>query len=324
MQAHPDPLGVLESARAVVTQARQVAIHHEAVARLAERLVRQPPGPPAWDRDLHFFDGGVRTVNYLLVLDALNFSFWGDPGSRWEIEFHGRTLSGYGALAGALTRAVEQGVPVWDAAFLADLDEVTLADLLRGSGEVPLFAERLAVARETGVVLLNHYHGWFHHGVEAAGASAIALVRQVLDDFPSFRDEAGYHGQSVRFYKRAQILCADVYGSFLGRSWGHFADLDQLTVFADYKLPQVLREVGVLEYGPDLADRVDRLQVLPYGSEGEVEIRAATVWACELVRQELAVRGQTLPAYRLDWYLWDLSQTFPMTHPHHRTRSIYY
>ncbi|MBI4496587.1 MAG: hypothetical protein HY689_01650 [Chloroflexi bacterium] len=324
MQDHPDPLGVLSSTHAVVEQARHVTIHPEAVARLAQRLYQERPEPPVWDRELHFFDGGGRTVNYLLLLDALNFCFWGDPETVWKIAFHGRVLSGYGALAGALTRAIEEGVPVWDAAFLAELDEATLAAILRGWGEVPLFAERLAIARETGLSLLNGYHGWFSNAVEQAGGSAIALVRRVLEHFPSFRDEVPYRGQTVRLYKRAQILCADLYGSFLGQSYGHFADMDQVTVFADYKLPQVLRELGVLEYGPDLAERVDQLELLPPGSAWEVEIRAATVWACELVRRALAARGEIVPAYRLDWYLWDLSQTLSMQHPHHRTRTIFY
>ena len=301
-----------------------MVIPEEAIAGLGERLAVSPPAVPDWDRELHFFDGGERTVNYLLLLDALNFSFWGDPETRWQVEFHGRSLSGYGALAGALTRAFEQGIPLWDAAVMADLDEATLREVLSGSGEVPLLAERLAVVRETGRVLTGRYRGWFTTALEQAAGSAVALVRLVVQDFPSFRDEAQYRGRTVRFYKRAQILCADLAGCFADESWGRFTDLDHLTIFADYKLPQVLRELGVLVYQPELSAAVDQLRTLAPGSEQEVELRAATIWSCELLRQDLAGRGLALPAYRLDWYLWDLSQQLPMVHPHHRTRSIYY
>ena len=34
--------------------------------------------------DLHFFDGGAATLQYLLVVDALNFCFWPDGELEYE------------------------------------------------------------------------------------------------------------------------------------------------------------------------------------------------------------------------------------------------
>lgn len=34
--------------------------------------------------ELHYLDGGPLTVQYLLVLDALNFCFWPEPGLEYE------------------------------------------------------------------------------------------------------------------------------------------------------------------------------------------------------------------------------------------------
>lgn len=36
----------------------------------------------------------------------------------------------------------------------------------------------------------------------------------------------------VRFYKRAQILVADLWACFEGESYGHFHDIDTITMFA--------------------------------------------------------------------------------------------
>lgn len=58
------------------------------------------------------------------------------------------------------------------------------------------------------------------------------------------------------FYKRAQIFVADIYGAFAGQGYGHFHDIDQLTMFADYRVPVVLRLLGVLQYSQQLADKV--------------------------------------------------------------------
>jgi hypothetical protein len=39
--------------------------------------------------------------------------------------------------------------------------------------------------------------------------------------------------------KRAQILIADVWACFNGEAYGAFADIDTITMFADYRVPQV-------------------------------------------------------------------------------------
>jgi hypothetical protein len=39
----------------------------------------------------------------------------------------------------------------------------------------------------------------------------------------------------VSFYKRAQILIADIWGCFEGKGLGFFEDIDHLTMFADYR-----------------------------------------------------------------------------------------
>jgi hypothetical protein len=318
-----DDLGVLSSTALALRDARFVTINHTAVADLAGELARDLLEPPVWDAALHFADGTPRTANYVLVLDALNFSFWGEP--RWRVEYQGRLLDGYQALAAALTRAVAGGVPLLEADYLARIRQADLEFILRGEGRVPLFEQRLANLREVGNVLRDKHRGWFVRAVEAADRSAVELVRRVVADFPSFDDVARYRGDTVRFYKRAQILVADLYGAYEGRDWGRFEDLDELTAFADYKVPQILRQLGILEYAPALAARVDVGEELRPGSAEEVEIRAATIWGVEHLRRALAGRGRALRAFELDWYLWNLSQSRTAgQRPYHRTRTTFY
>jgi hypothetical protein len=263
---------------------------------------------------------------YFLVLDSLNFCFWPAQGTdRWEMDYRGERLSGYFGLAAALKRAAEEGPPILEPAFLASLTRSDLKAILGGQGLLQLAAERLDILRETGRVLLEDFGGDAGRLLKAAAGSAVGLVRQVTAAFPSFRDTAEYDGQQVYFYKRAQILAADLYGAFGGRSWGAFRDLDRLTAFADYKLPQVLRHLGIFEYSERLARKVDRLELLEPGGPEEVEIRANTIRAVEMIRQELAASGQAVRAFEIDWLLWNLGQDDAFRRkPYHRTRTIYY
>ncbi|MFI5272263.1 MAG: queuosine salvage family protein [Ktedonobacterales bacterium] len=324
-----DQLGVLTATALVVRAARLVRLDPAAVEALAARWAAQPWPEQAGFDALHFSDGTPRTANWVLLLDALNFCFWGEPGQpRWRVAWRDQSLDGYAALAAALIHAVEAGEPLWDAAYLAQLDEPALRAILQpeaGSPEIPLFEARLANTREVGSVLLAHFGGQFTAAIEAAGHSAPALALLLAREFPSFRDVAQWHGHEIPLLKRAQICVADLHAAFDGREWGAFPDLAELTAFADYKLPQLLRRAGVLVYAPRLAATVDAELLIAPNTEEEVEIRAATIWAVELLRRALARHGVERPASAIDYRLWEESQTkLPGEQPYHRTRTIYY
>lgn len=324
-----DPLGVLSATAEVVRSARLVRIDRPAIEALARRWAGAPwPEQDGLDA-LHFADGTERTANWVLLLDALNFCFWGEPGQpRWRVEWRGYTFDGYNALAAALSRAVDEGHSLWDAAYLANLSAQDLGDILRpipGSPPIPLFDARLANSREVGCVLLDRYAGQFVNARAAANESAPALALLLARDFPSFADISIWQGHRVPFLKRAQICVADLHAAFHGERWGAFRDLDQLTAFADYKLPQLLRALGVLVYAPSLAAHVDSYTPVAAGSEDEIEIRAATVWSVELLRRALASLGITRTASAIDYRLWTESQEKALDErPYHRTRTVYY
>jgi Potential Queuosine, Q, salvage protein family len=319
-----DPLGIRAATAWVVERARDVRVVAERAADVAARLAAGELGLPEWRRPPHWWDDADAdaTAHYVLLLDALNFSFWGEP--RWRVAWGAERLDGYWALAAALTSAVEQGQPLGDPDYLARTARA--AQLLAGLDGVPIPLLRLrqAALREVGLGLLRGCGGRFLDCVERAGRSAPALVELVAARFPSFRDVAEYDGRPVPFYKRAQLLVADLHGAFAGRGPGAFDDLATLTMFADYKVPQVLHDLGVLAYSPALEAALRARELLPYGDRREVEIRAASVQAVELIVDVLEGRGRHVPAFEVDERLWALGQARPLALPYHRTRSVYY
>lgn len=330
----PDPLGVLTSTRPVVETARHVRIDLARVEAVAAEIADAHAEPPGWNNELHFRDGTWHTAGWVLALDALNFCFWSpspDPRQRWRVDYRGKLYDGYWALAAALRRAVDEGRPIWEPSYLAGLSPRDVAHILCPHDlefpEVPLFPARVVNLHELGRGLLLAYPDAnpVETLVRDAGRSAARLVERVVATFPSFDDVATYNGRPVRFYKRAQILVADLHGAFGGQGLGAFDDLEVLTAFADYKVPQVLRRLGVLVYDEALAGKVDNRVLIPMGSPEEVEIRAATVWACELIRRAVAARGKPLRAFEVDWALWLAGQELPPdARPYHRTYTVFY
>lgn len=317
---------VVESTKKAAAKSRHVRIDAAAVKRLARTWVEQGVRVPAWDREHHFFDGTERTVAYFMVLDTLNFCFWPPPATpKWWIPYQGRMLSGYHALAAGLKQALARGVPLTSAAFLADLSLETLRQILGGAAGLQLMEQRLQSLQELGQRVLADYGGHLHHLREEAGDSAIGLTRLLASRLASFRDVAFLEGEPVYLYKRAQILGADLYGAFSGRSWGRFSDIHRLTAFADYKLPQVMRQLGILQYTEGLARKVAQGVLLEPGSRQEVEIRANAVCAVERIREALKQHGREIPAFQVDWILWNLGQRDRFRrNPYHRTLTVYY
>lgn len=144
-----------------------------------------------------------------------------------------------------------------------------------------------------------------------------------------FRDTTIYRGVRVELYKRAQILVGDLWAAY-DRPHDScnpyaFGDIDKLTMFADYRVPQILREFHVLLYDSSLARRVDFLEEIPFGSEEETEIRAATIIAVDLIHAELCRQGSSILVIEVDWLLWQAGEQQKQRYrPHHRTKTIYY
>ena len=317
---------VLETTRHVNERSQQVTIDKQALDSFSRKLIEDGIEIPPWNYDYHFFDGGQETVAYLLILDSINFCFWPKPGAnKWEVQYKSETLSGYYALAASLKKAIDSGVPITRAHYLAELPLDTLRQILGGKGELQLMEARAHILNELGAFLIKEYNGEAYRLVEAAENSTLNLVGLLVENLPYFRDVSEYYGTKIYFYKRAQIFAADLYGAFAGKAWGYFKDIDNLTAFADYKLPQVLRHVGILQYSPSMEHKMDNNIFLEAGSPEEIEIRANTIWAVELIRQELTQMGKKLRAFEIDWILWNLGQQSQFkAKPYHRTVTIYY
>ncbi len=321
-----DPFGVLSSTLPMLASARFVKIDRRAAAAMAERIARRlEQGLEAVGE--HFGAGSslADDVQLIFLEDVVNFCFWAERDRpKWSVEYPAGTapLDGWYALMACFKRALTEGVPILDARFLSELSAEQAERLFRSSNgtQIPLLAERRDNLREAGRVLIEKYEGQFLNVLERTEFDAVRLVPLVCEELPSFRDITFLEGREVRLLKRAQILAHDL--SLLSGSYPEFAlkNTPCLTAMADYKLPQILRYFDVLQYAPELAVRVDRYELLPAGSREEVEIRAATVWAVEEIRQSLPQST----AADIDMALWFMSQNVPQMKPYHRTLTIYY
>lgn len=170
-------------------------------------------------------------------------------------------------------------------------------------------------------------------------------------------------GRRVSFYKRAQILVADLWGIMEARGEGDVTNIDWLTMFADYRVPQALVYLGALRYsdalmqalkngegagawmslisGTEKRANVSCLHIgclageqLNSGDRREVEIRGCSIWSVELIKehfcklvQERDPQTSSINSASIDFYLWPYAKQHhkEMAHiPIHHTRCVYY
>ena len=152
----------------------------------------------------------------------------------------------------------------------------------------------------------------------------------IVDNFSCFQDEARFEGKTIRFYKRAQILVADLWACFEGQSYGEFHDIDKITMFADYRIPQMLNSLGCLQYSPPLNHHIRQQKLIDSGHSWEIQLRGCSIWCVELIRREINRHHPKahVNAILIDFFLYDTIKAQEadgtMAIPHHRTRSIWY
>ncbi len=302
---------ILEGTQYVVENAQHVMIDKE----LLLILPIYGKNVPAWECDVHYNGtDSLEALWYVLVLDTLNFCFWNTPEKKWSMEYNGKKNSGYRALAASLRRAMDEEIPITNAYYLRAMPKQDLEHILRGQGELLLMDERVKALNELGSVLLEKYNGDPLHLLEEAGFDALSLAFVMTKEFSSFRDVAQYKGRSIPLLKRAQILAADIHGA---KSYP-LRGMDKITAFADYKLPQLLHAYGVLKYEQSLDENIRNGVELASGSEEEIEIRAATIQAVEMIKALTP-----LASYQIDWILWTTAKELSLQ-THHQTRTIFY
>ncbi|THW02012.1 hypothetical protein D6D25_08623, partial [Aureobasidium pullulans] len=166
--------------------------------------------------------------------------------------------------------------------------------------------------------------------IEAAGNSAGKLVNLLSHHFSCFNDESKFEKRTVRIMKRPQILVADIWAAFNEESYGEFNDIDAITMFADYRVPQMLHTLGCLTYSPPLDSIVRAHQIIPHHSPYEVQLRGCSIWTVEMIRREIIRTNPSakVNAILIDFFLYDLAKEKEKAGepaiPHHRTRSIWY
>ena len=208
-------------------------------------------------------------VNFLLIFESIDYSFWGQP--KWEINTEEGIKDGSDALLYAMIKYVKE-------TRSTDFSNLTLnefKELLKGNIDIPLLEERYKTIVNISRIVNERMNGSFYKFIKDINVDT-KLFDTIINNFDSFKDEREYNGKTIYFYKLAQLLTSDIL-HIREKLENISVDYSNLIGCADYKIPQTLRALGIVEYTNELSRIVDQRNELEVSSKYEVEIRASQI-----------------------------------------------
>lgn len=96
-------------------------------------------------------------------------------------------------------------------------------------------------------------------------------------------------------------------------------ELSELTVFADYKLPQLFLNFNLIVPSKIYFQKIKKRKIIKSKSLFEIELRMATIILGEEISQKIKI-----PSYKLDTILWSIANKIKMKIPEPLVKTIYY
>lgn len=313
---------ILESLTPVLKSPEFVTIQTDRLKEVSREFLGAEV--PIWDNDLQLLGTPEETAQYYFFLDSINFCFWGHKGqTRWEYQINDEWVGGYYAFSRAIKDAFLHNRRFFDADYASTISKKDFASIFSsGRNELLLIHERHKIIQENFQILRDSFGGQAMNLLIQAEMDADRIVSVLLEKFPTFDDSVIWKENRVLFLKRAQIFVSDL--SFTGLPELKMKNLDHLTVFADYKLPQILESFGVLKYDNELDLDITTETLIPANSRKEIELRASSIAAVEQMRAEMKAQGRKISTHELDWILWVKAKATKFKKPHHKTLTTFY
>lgn len=308
-----DRSGVLAMAQAW-SDPKRVAVNVEVVAGLAPGTIQAPPSGAMGQPVIGKGWGDLPEAFELrLVLNTINHMFWRQDAQGGFVRYAwGSEVGAMGMCAAFQAGWDDPGSPLGQARH--EGRPLSVADITRTFGDIPDPEGRRRILNE--VLLSPRLGAWGHiltdevirHGSKEGGPVLFStqLAACLADDFPM-----GY-GDLV--LKKAQLAVSQMWREAAVRG---FTQGCELTAFADYQIPNVLRAMGLLMYDADLAERVDAGVLISADSDDERAIRSASILAVETLAAQ-----QGVSVADVDYWLW-LRRKVPTT-PFHLTITTAY
>ena len=199
---------VLNTSSFVVDNAKHVKINYDKVNDLIDELLKFKNVHYLTQVPYSIYNMNTRDiVNFLLIYDSINFSFWGDP--KWKINVNGKDLDGGIALLHCIFNLFNGRNSIEVYQQLENMKIEEFKEILKGNVEIPLLEQRYGIVTDIAKIVNTKMNGSFYDYIKEMNTDQ-EIFKTILNNFSSFEDIRSYKGQTIYFYKLAQLLTSDI------------------------------------------------------------------------------------------------------------------
>ena len=306
---------IIESCQYVANNSKSVKINKNNLNKFIEKSQKLKTEHWLKYSPYNLLDLPTETIiNFLLVYEAIDFSFWGNP--KWTIKTENWKEDGSIALLYAILKYVKER----NTTDFSNITKEEFKEILKGNTEIPIFEERYNIIKNVSQIVNEQMNGNFYTFIKNI-TTDVELFDVIIKHFSNFKDERTYNNRKIYFYKLAQLLTSDIL-HIRELKENIKVDYSHLVGCADYKIPQVMRGLGILEYSDKLSNIIDNKKEIEVNSEYEVEIRANMLVVIDLIKKKLENR---VCAIDINDYIWGQGKNKNMElKPYHLTRNTNY
>ena len=274
----------------------------EFVESMRERIIKSTHNS-FLPKKLNLTDG----IQLMCVFNSINACYWHIEGDekRWKFG----SQDGAQAIFDALYANALDQKSIIDASYLSTMTVSEFKNIIGENGELYLIEERVKNLNETGRVLRELYNGQFENVLKKGEYDAEKILSILEEQFPSYADTQNLDDVNLPFLKRAQLCIKMTDEVIESKNGDRIENIEYLTAFADYKIPQRLEQLGILKYDPQLQKIISDKIEIPKDSHLEIEIRVATILAVQdIVECFQSKIKEFISAAGVDTNLWIDSQ----------------
>lgn len=261
--------------------------------------------PPLGDTNLEQLETNVdlhAAAQFAVAMNSINYMFWSKTKEDGFVRYQNNGAVGAVAMTEAFKRAWTDSASAISSAR-KNGRPLSAEDVVGIFGDIPDPSGRATILNE---VLLGGTLEKIADEIVQRNEFNTELASRLAQAFPQA------YGDEV--LKKSQLAVSAIWREARIRGFDGECDL---TAFADYQIPNVLRALGILKYSDELANKIDQGVLIEEHSPEERAIRAASILAIE----DLS-KAQNVSVADVDFWIW-LKRKEPKT-PFHLTNTTAY
>lgn len=310
---------VLETSKYVVDNAIYVRINFNKINLLTEELSSFNSSHFATKLPYDFQNMNTKEIiNFLLIYDSIIFSFWGSP--KWTIKVNDKELDGGNALFHCIFNLFYDRKSEDIFNILENMTFEKFQEILKGNVEIPLLKERYDIVKKVAKIVNETMNSDFYGYIKDLTRDE-EVFKVITVKFDDFEDTRLYKNKTIYFYKLAQLLTSDIL-HVLQLKEKKVVDCSHLVGCADYKIPQVLHGLQILEYDKELTSLIENKIPIEENCEMEIEIRASMIVVIDYVWKKI---HKSFDRIDINNFIWSKGQVKTTCFkPYHLTRTTSY